>query len=480
MKWRIQQGKWQAGLAALLLLGACNRADVPPALLPTRTPASLPADFGTPTPPLPDCSAANLDRSAPPPPSSPSNGQIGYITLDGNIAVMDATGRDVKDITNNANLSDRGRDLISYRFPTFAHDGKHIAFVSIRSSARTQGMTQTLHVAPIDVRPKIGELFATADANIPYFDWSPDDQQLAVLSINPTSGSIKVISRTTGIINNFDDGTTVYWDWRPNSSAMFAHLGGSISFNRDAKLSLGDASTPARKLSVPPGDFQAPQFSPNGKYILVVAHINGDNQLIVLDANGAPLCKLAALTNGGFFAWSPDGKQVALMDTISPVFEPAPLEIIDIASGKRMRVNESAAAFFWSPNGQRLAVYSVRSAAQTGSLPNDLLGMAQTAGGNLDINAVPLLRVESFDVATGKATLIADTLPTRDFISLLGYFDQYSRAVTPWSPDSNKLVLTALSVPRETADIAVANLASASAVEVKPVGSGSLAFWSAR
>ncbi|MCW1967443.1 MAG: PD40 domain-containing protein [Anaerolineae bacterium] len=480
MKCQIQMGQWQVGLTALLLLGACNRADVPPALLPTRTPVPLPANFGTPTPPLPDCSAEKLDLSAPPLPSSPSNGQIGYITLDGNIAVMDATGRDVKDITVDANLNDRSRDLISYRFPTFAHDGKHIAFVGIRSSARTQGMTQTLYVAPVDTRPKISAAFATADANIPYFDWSPDDQRLAVLSINPTSGSIKVISRTTGTTNNFDDGTTVYWHWRPDSGAMMAHLGGSIDFNHDAKLSLGEASSPARKLSTPPGDFQAPQFSPNGKYILVVAHLNGDNQLIVLEASGAPLCKLAALTNGGFFAWSPDGKRVALMDTISPVFEPAPLDLIDIASGKRTRVHELATAFFWSPNGQRLAVYSVRSAVQNGGLPNDLVGVAQSASGSLDINAVPLLRIESFDVAANKAIFIADTLPTRDFISLLGYFDQYSRAVTPWSPDGNKLVLTALSVPRETADIAVANLASPSGVEVKPVGSGSLAFWSSR
>ena len=143
-------------------------------------------------------------------------------------------------------------------------------------------------------------------------------------------------------------------------------------------------------------------------------------------------------------------------------------------------MHEQATAFFWSPNGQRLAIYSVRSAAESGGVPNDLVGLKQIADPDLDMNTVPLLRIEFFDISSGKSTLIADTLPTRDFVSLLGYFDQYSRALTPWSPDSTKLVLTGLSLPRETTDIAVANITSSGNIEIKPIGGGTLAFWSTR
>ena len=481
MRWQKFKNRCQYLSVVLILTSACNRAELPSGLLPTRTPAPQPNPALATANALAECTQTKLDLTAPPIATGSANGQIGYITIDGNIAVMDATGRGVKDITTDANLDDRSRDLISYRFPTFSNDSKNIAFVSIRSSVRTQGMTQTVHTAPTENRPKITNVLSTIEDNIPYFDWSPDDQSLAILGINPTAGSIKVISSTGGTARIFDNGTTVYWHWRKDSAALFAHLGGSTGFNRDAKMSVGDArNATARKITLAPGDFQAPQFSPNGKYVLVVVNTNNSNELVLSDSDGNVVCRVTTLTDGGFFAWSPDGKRIALMDTASPVFEPAPIDIIEIASGKRTRVHEQATAFFWSPNGQRLAIYSVRSAAESGGVPNDLVGLKQTADPNLDMNTVPLLRIEFFDVSSGKSTLIADTLPTRDFVSLLGYFDQYSRALTPWSPDSTKLVLTGLSLPRETTDIAVANITSSGNIEIKPIGGGTLAFWSTR
>ena len=148
MRWQKFKNRCQYLSVVLILTSACNRAELPSGLLPTRTPAPQPNPALATANALAECTQTKLDLTAPPIATGPANGQIGYITIDGNIAVMDATGRGVKDITTDANLDDRSRDLISYRFPTFSNDSKNIAFVSIRSSARTQGMTQTVNTAP--------------------------------------------------------------------------------------------------------------------------------------------------------------------------------------------------------------------------------------------------------------------------------------------------------------------------------------------
>jgi Tol biopolymer transport system component len=465
-------------ITLLLLLLACNRAPTDTGLLPTRTPSAV-NEAASKLSTLDDCTKIKLDLSAPPI-AGVSAGQIAYIDINGNIGVMDPSGGNNKQITNDANLVDRTRNLRSYLFPTFSNDAKTLAFVGVTNSTRTEGMTQTVYSAPITIAPKLTSLYTTNNNNIPYLDWSPDDQSVAILSINPTFGVIKVIKIATGDTREYDNGTTVYWHWRPDSGAMVTHTGGATRFNSGAKIALGDArSESARKLVGVPGDFQSPHYHPNGKTMLIVIDKEGENWLVVANATGAPMCAVTKLNEGGFFAWSPDGKRVALMDTKSPVFDPAKIEIIDITSGKRTPVKDKGVAFFWSPDGQRLAMFSIVTVESVGGVIADLNGQRQFTEQGVNLTQLPLLKIEIFDTTTNKNIVVAATVPTRDFATLLGFFDQYSRALTMWSPNSNSIVLTGVSVPRETSDIAIATVnASVTGVDLRPIGTGSVAFWS--
>jgi Tol biopolymer transport system component len=186
---------------------------------------------------------------------------------------------------------------------------------------------------------------------------------------------------------------------------------------------------------------------------------------------------VSAIANNAYFAFSPDGVRVAVMDPAAPVTEPAPLIVHDLASGEERVVHERASAFFWSPSGDHLAVYSVvRDAALT-----PLAAAPARRNAPLAQSRDAALRIEIVDAATGAAVRVADTFPSRQFVQYLQFFDQYSRAVSPWSPDGRHLVFSSLFPERGAADVAVASLNDArSAVDVRRIAAGTIAFWSPR
>jgi Tol biopolymer transport system component len=239
-----------------------------------------------------------------------------------------------------------------------------------------------------------------------------------------------------------------------------------VSFNPDAKLSLGDAlKGEARKLSISPGAFQSPHFSPNGKHLLLVQNTQERDLLILADANGAPVCSVASLTNGAFFAWSGDGKHIAWIDTVSPVFEAERVIVLDLATNKRIESQDKIIAFWWSPNGRYLATYSILESK------------------DISTSAPVQLSINILDTQNAKTTHVANFLPTRDFGQQLGFFDQYSRASSPWSPDSTALVYSEVLTDRPAAEIIVAKLNTNASGEIqnisaRPIAEGTFATWS--
>ena len=195
---------------------------------------------------------------------------------------------------------------------------------------------------------------------------------------------------------------------------------------------------------------------------------------MLADGAGDLICTLAKIAQGAFFAWSPDGVHLALLDSPAPLSEPAAIEIYDARDGSHHQAHEQASAFFWSPDGQSLVVYSLRSGVAATVLdaapPAIVVDTAQVD---------PVLRIEAVDAASGRAVFVADTLPTRSFAQYLPFFDQYSRAVTPWSPDGRRLVFAT----RDTADhssIAQATFPAGplGAPSLSMVAPGGLAFYS--
>jgi Tol biopolymer transport system component len=508
-----------ASLTSLIVLSACSADALPNPLRnvgrsesgavntelePTRTPAP-------PSTPLPTVAATNIPTATPSTESTESNeqrearttqykscstvkpaiaavspalpdstGQIVYVTSDSNIALTDITGRSRINVTNDAYLSEDRQAGLLYQFPTFSSDGQSIAFVSLSTTADFNSVTQTVHIAPAN-GGTITDLYATSEWGIPYLDFSPDGKQVAFLTINPRAGAVRVVSSAGGDATVFENGNPMYWHWRNDSSALLTHFNGRAEEKGDANISVVDVQGTTKAgqqiIEVLPGAFQAPHFSPDGKHMLYVVNAGGEDELVLAGADGIPICAVMPINTSAYFAWSPDGGKVAVMDTQSPVQLPAAVFVHDFASGEGKIAMDEASAFFWSPDGNRIAAYRLVSNATQNSISN--------AGGRLNAPAHQTprvaLRIEVIDVTTGKSTRVADTLPSQQFGQYLQYFDQYSRAVSPWSPDGKHLVFTTVLPDNSSADIAVASFDSTQAgLSLKRIAAGVVAFWSPR
>ncbi len=206
------------------------------------------------------CTRTRPDIRAVVPPNTTEPGQIAYLTPDGNIVLTDGTGRSRINITADAYISADGQAGRIYQFPTFSANGQTLAFVSLSTTSDFNGITQTVHTAPAVDAPKLTDLFATSEFNIPYLDFSPNGEQVAFLTINSGVGAINVVDAQGGTVTVFDDGAPTYWHWRQDSTAMLTHLGGRATKKGDASISViesqGATPAPQTLLDALPGTFQ--------------------------------------------------------------------------------------------------------------------------------------------------------------------------------------------------------------------------------
>lgn len=431
------------------------------------------------------CIDAKPQVSVSAPQAAAQAGAIAFVTLDWNIAVMDGAGA-VTAITDDANAEDGERLLRIYQYPTISADGKSLAFLETTTISGTEGVTQTILVAPLSAQGRPKQIYTTTEHNIPYVAWSPDGQLLSFLSINnDEGGTLQLANVSSAKTITVDRGSSVYWHWRSDSGALIAHVSGSASRNEDAHLSSVSvrADTPqahANKLETLPGNFRSPQYSPDGKFMLLTIITGSGDELVIADDAGTPICAVAPIEAGAAYAWAPDGQRIAWVDASLTEFVRAPMEVLDLVTGEQTRMHDDAIAFFWSPDGQRLAVYSFVVGEEPVQLDAREGTGAKTNRPATQSDSL-LLRIEIVDASTGRAIQVADTTPTREFVQVLGYFDQYSRALTPWSPDSQQLVFATLTRDRRSVDIGIATLdESAGRSDLRRLTAGLMAFWSPR
>lgn len=461
------------GFLAGILVAACSplslgsdSAELAPIPTQTRPIATVAI---TPQPPhtsarLPTCTESPPTLRSIAPRLATSPGQIVFVDADGNIALTDAEGQRRVKLTQDAFISQETGSGRIYRFPSFSNDGRFVGFVGLEAERADE--TQIVYVARAEAGAQPQALFRTTEFNIPYLDWSPDDRWVAFLTINPSRGLIRLAPRDGGEVSVLQQGAPTYWHWHPRDAALLTHLGGSAETSPEASVSVltlaqsGEARR--RVLSALPGSFQSPHYAPDGGHMLYVAFDERQpDRLVVADAEGKPLCAAATVRANAFFAWSPDGSQIAWMDTALPLTDPAPLVLIDLRNGRSRTVHPAAIAFFWSPDGSALAVYALEREEQTG----------QVAG----------LRLSTIDARNAEETEVGTLIPTRSFLQYVQYFDQYSRAVTPWSPDGQRLVFSGFSEETERAAIYVATRDEGNRTwRVRQVASGAIAFWSPR
>lgn len=463
----------------------------------------------------------------------PRIGRIAITAEDGNVMVMDQTGGSVVPITRDGNRQpEANQDALIYSLPVWSPDAKQLALVELTAkitqmtstveinpeaviiqrgpnsavleqteegqmvrpaedgSQRIERQPQTviiqrgqnggelvssaIYVASADGKRPLREVFQSNSHDVPYMDWSPDSSHLAFLtqSVEDQSVSVNLVSPTDGAKPlKLSEGTSAWWSWNPDGRTLLTKVGKD---NADT-LNLIDTDT-AQSTDIQSNNalaFMSPHFSPDGGYMLLTQEVGNKHKLVLANRDGSPVKTLTEFEGRISFAWSPAGARIAYV--VQPDDEEqgsgGPLHVLDVNTGHdRVISDKSVVAFFWSPDGQRLASFNLAS-------PADMDDSFKGFNFVPDLPVRPMM-LETVDPSTGNARGLFMFAPTNAFQRLVAEFDRYSRAVNIWAPDSRKLVFTLTYGDQSgTRDYVLETEASGS-INPRVLGNGSLAFWS--
>ncbi|HZQ05758.1 MAG TPA: hypothetical protein VFD70_04210 [Anaerolineae bacterium] len=410
--------------------------------------------------------------------------RIVFVGNDANIYVADPTTQTTTAITKD------GGDNQVYNYPTWAPDSHRLAFVgyTLKDGSPTEGTLYTVSPTGEQLTP----VYKTPQ-NFPfYLYWSPDSQLVGFLANKDAQHIALRVAHTdqADSMQELDSGAPLYWAWSPDSSQLFAHVGGTRADNEDARLALvpfnnGNSQHPLEAL---PGAFQAPQWSRDGR-LLFSTQADSEQEVAIANAQGSDIKKLFSYKGRASFALSPDGTQVAYMVTDSEVQLPhfSIVRVIDATGGNARAISQDPAlAFLWSPDSKKVAYLTVSVGENQNFNPRAPLPLLATTHPERFITAPPTyqggqnriqLHWNVWDSTTGQSKRIATLLPTTSFLSVIPYFDQYANSSTFWSPDSLSFVYTTREL-QDTGSVWIADVSNKNAP--RKIGDGVIAFWSWR
>ena len=298
--------------------------------------------------------------------------------------------------------------------------------------------SSALYVAKLDGKAPLLEVFQSKKDSVSYMDWSPDGTQLAFLQDNDSTGTkLNIVGSEGGSPREIASGAGAAWNWNPDGRTLMTRVdtGSARGFS---SLSIVDADTArsvpiAQRVAVP---FGAPNFSPDGGYMVTAqANQDGPSDLLLADRDGRVVRKLAAFTGRIAFAWSPTGAKVAYVVRENPTQRGGALKILDVNTGVEKVISQfPVSAFFWAPDGTRLATFS---AMRPADVSPDFPGMVL-----LSQRATNFVQLATVDIATGAARKLFVFEPTAALGTVLNEFDRYSRGMNIWSPDGKRLVFS--------------------------------------
>jgi len=283
--------------------------------------------------------------------------------------------------------------------PTFSGEGSLVWTAS-------DGVSQFMRIRRAD-----GTMLDLPPPMIPfYYYWSPDGAYLALLGNGPGGEiEIAIVDRLGATILN-DGGTTYFFDWAPDGTAIAAHVSGDT-------LRIHPFDSDQIDVAVSP-NFGSPQWSPDGITWLAngaalsasvgASALQTTQTLFVGDPTGDP----TEITQvNGYASFASASGRVAVLDGL-PV---GSLRVID--GDTVTEVSQNIGAYQWSPDGSALAL----------------------------LQFFPQEELARWLVWTGDDTLAFDRfVPTPQFTSTyLPFWDQYIRSQTIWSPDSTAFVYSA-------------------------------------
>ncbi|MBE7471198.1 MAG: PD40 domain-containing protein [Anaerolineales bacterium] len=387
----------------------------------------------------------------------PALNQIAFVGSDGNIWLVAPDGQNLRSVTGDGK---------GYRFPTWAPDGRHLAFIGPNENDEA-----VLFVTPsATAMPTI--LFDQPEAAPFYLYWSPDSQAITFLTQEPANMSMRqVAADAPGSGRILEKGAPFYWVWSPRGDKLLMHVGGSRAVSDEAHLSLLDNRAGAERveLDLAPGRFQAPFWSADGQYFYyIAADEQGQEAIYKTNAETLEQVRVAQLQSFAYMAVSPDNQRIAYIQierNSQPPFGVAYLVGTD-GSGQHQLLDNPVGSLYWSPDGRKLALLTLAR--------RDDSSTAKAGGLAAPLSQEIVFRWLIYEVATDNFETLISFTPTEDFLQTVPFFDQYHLSLTFWSPDSRYFVVAKEAEGKNTIWV----LDTAGEAEPLQVGEGTLAVWS--
>ncbi len=377
------------------------------------------------------------------------------------IWTVGSDGGDVQGLTGGAapggsgesgtNISHRPQQQlgIRYTWPTWSPDGGAVA-VS-RSPAADGSALAGLVLFDADGSTE-RQLHRTVPGSVPlvangaphYALWSPDSEFLSfVAPRGPGRGlGLFVVRPDGGEPYEVAANAPLYHVWSPDGRYVLVHRRGQLLLHNTRDRSTLDLEADSLR-------YRVPAFSPDGERIAYVVEEGGAGRLVTSKIDGTDRVTLMDIPGEAAFAWSPSGGQIAVATRRpSRAFYAGLYVVNDDGSGTPSQVVPGrTAAFYWSPDGERVA-----RAAYDGALT-----------------------WQAVDPASGGTLELTGFIPTPDFLTHIQFFDQFAPSHLVWSADSTKLVLAGAIERDAGPQVWVVDATGNDAPH--PISEGRLAFW---
>ena len=397
--------------------------------------------------------------------------RIIYVSPQGDLFTVGPDGSGSQRLTGGTNLDAgptgpfqaQSLDFASYyAWPTWSPDGTKLAAslvqvdgrratgVSVQVLEATTGRATTIYENDVPA--------LIADGVPHYLYWSPDSKSLAFIASTPQGLTLFVDdSEVDSNPVAAERGAPLYFSWSGFSNSLVLHSG------RDVKLLQRPFDAASVTLLAQGDGFRAPAFSPDGRRLAYSVGTESGTSLLMAPGSDVESTRtLAELGVFSAFMWSPDGSRLAVAeqpDAASFLFQS--LRVLS-ADGSEVQtvVQEPLLAFYWSPQGDKIAWVAVDAQERLFEWK-----VASADGSGMR----PLLRFQ----------------PSSEIFTMFTFFDQYAYSHSPWSPDGSRLVGVG------SRDVSVGGsdgqspsgsriyvLDATGTEQPRDIGPGTLAFWS--
>jgi hypothetical protein len=215
-------------------------------------------------------------------------------------------------------------------------------------------------------------------------------------------------------------GSPLYWEWVPGARSLLANVGNP---GRVSRIEIGRRRATAERFDRDSSPFRAPAVSSDR--IAYVADAGGPS-LMLSRTDGSNPRRLMSVRGLASFSFAPDSELLAVSQAVptSLGIGIGPISIVDVRDGDSTLLSQQAVAYYWSPDGSRIAY---------------LEPVATDDGETLSM----ILSIYYVDEEVRR--ILYRFTPSPSFLQqVLPFYDQYQRSNRFWSPDSSEFIVHAL------------------------------------